>query len=525
MDSVIHNIHAKAIEAVNAGQYIEAERLCQQILSRDSSFADAWFLKAMSHAGRLDVRTAVASLIEALKLSPNNTEYLAQFAKFCTLLDQNKRALLAADHALKQTPEQALTLDTLGVVYTKLGEYQKARTVLAKAVDQGPREPQFHFNLASAEQFLGNEERAEYHYLRAIELNPTFARGYWALSELKKNKASGYPIERLEAMLNQKGLSDDDELYLCHALSREKEKNGDYQTAFDLLVRGKFRYRSKLNYSWVVDERLFDAINNAFPVTNSSKVKSELGHEAIFVLGMPRSGTTVVERILGNHSQVESLGELQNFALSVKRESGSDSHLVLDPVVAQRTEHMDMNRIGEEYLSSLYNRNQDVAYFVDKTPLNFLQLGYIVESLPSAKIVLVRRNPMDTCLSNFRQLFAVSFSYYNYHYDLVDTGHYFRLFDLLMSKWLNLYGDRIHVVDYEALIGSPDTNIRLLLDYCDLQWEPNCVEFHKNKSAVATASAMQVREPLYNTSVARWKKFEVQLEPLKQIFDSAGIRY
>lgn len=525
MKPSLQKIHSEAIDAVNTGRYDEAENLCHAILNRDKSYSDAWFLKAMSCAGRLDIRTAVASLIEALKLSPNNVEYLAQFAKFCSLLNENRRALLAADHALSQKPVEALTLDTLGVVYTKLGKYEKARSILRKAVKENPQEAQYQFNLASAEQFLGKEQDAEQHYLRAVKLRPNFARAYWALSELKKNKIDEGCSQHLESLVEQESLSDDDELYLCHALAREKEKTGDYKAAFALLERGKFRYRSKLNYSWVVDERLFNAIHETFPLKADSCDAKNQGEEAIFVLGMPRSGTTVLERILSSHSQVESLGELQNFAMVVKKESNTKSNLVLDPTVVEQTKNFDMAGIGQRYLESLYNRNTDVPYFVDKTPLNFLQLGYIAEGLPNAKIVLVRRNPMDTCLSNYRQLFAVSFSYYNYHYDLTDTGHYFRLFDQLVTKWTDMYGDRIHVVEYESLVEQPDTVVRDLLNYCGLEWEPECLNFHANQAAVATASAMQVREPLYKSSVGRWKKYEAELEPIKAIFDSAGIQY
>jgi len=525
MDSAFQHIHTQALDAINSGRYRDAENLCHQLLNQDKTFSDAWFLKAMSHAGRLDIRTAVASVIEALKLSPNNTEYLAQFAKFCNLLGENRRALLAADHAMHHAPQQALSLDTIGVVYTKLGEYQKARTVLKKAVEKDSKNSQFHFNLASAEQFLGNAERAEHHYLQAINYQPNFARAYWALSELTKNTTSVIKLEQLETLLGQKGISDDDELYLCHALAREKEKLGDYQAAFEYLHQGKFRYRAKLNYSWVVDERLFGAIERVFPLDTTSNSPNGLGDEAIFVLGMPRSGTTVLERILSSHSRVESLGELQNFALAVKQESNTKSSNVLDPAVVERTSTLNMHRIGDRYLKSLHNRDPEKAYFVDKTPLNFLQLGYIAESLPSAKIVLVRRNPMDTCLSNYRQLFAVSFSYYNYHYDLVDTGHYFRLFDQLMKKWLELYGDRVHVVDYESLVENPEDELKSLLEYCKLDWESACLEFHKNESAVATASAMQVREPLYDSSIARWKNYRDQLAPLSKILDDAAIDY
>jgi len=517
--------HKRAIEAVNSGRYSEAEKLCTQLLQNNRNFDDAWFLKALSHAGRMDIRAATASIIEALKLSPNKPEYLAQFAKFCVLLNQDRRALLAADHAMQQKPVEALTLDTLGVVYSKLAEYTKAQTALSSAVDKNPENAQFQFNLASAEQFLGNQEQATFHYRKAIDLEPNFARAYWALSELTKNNSESDLIEPLTNLLSKPGLSDDDELYLSHALSREKEKLGDFDTAFELLERGKFRYRSKLNYSWVVDERLFEAISKAFPLDVKPEVDPQLGSDAIFILGMPRSGTTLVDRIVSSHSRVESLGELQNFAIAVKRESGVEGALVLDPNVTAKTSTMNVANIGKHYLQSIHNRDKTFERFIDKTPLNFLQLGYIAESLPGAKIVLLRRNPMDTCLSNFRQLFAVSFSYYNYHYDLVDTGHYFRMFDSLVKKWLDLYRDRIHIVDYESLTKDPEQSIHAMLQFCELDMEQTCLDFHKNKSAVATASAMQVREPIYRGSVARWKKYESSLEPLKAIFAEAKIEY
>lgn len=525
MDPAIQRLHEQAIAAVNSGRYSEAEQLCSKVLAKDERFADAWFIKSMTFAGRVNVRQALDDLIKALRLAPNNAEYLAQFSKLCLLINQEKKALAAAQRAIAQKPTQALTLDTLGVVLTKLGEYESAQSVLHLAVKQQAENPQFHFNLAAAEQFLGNEQLAEYHYLEAIRLKPNFTRAYWAFSELKKNQSTPEHIEKLESLLNKKGISDDDELYLSHALSREKEKQGDYKEAFELLERGKFRYRAKLNYSWVVDERLFKAIEAEFPLNGSPDVPPEQGKEAIFVLGMPRSGTTVVERILSSHSQVESLGELQNFALAVKRESATTSNIVLDPAVVKQTQSMDMAKLGQMYLSSLVNRDVSKPYFVDKTPLNFLTLGYIAESLPSAKIVLVRRNPMDTCLSNFRQLFAMSFSYYNYHYDLVDTGQYFRLFDDLIKLWMKNYGDRIHIVDYETLTAQPKEQVTRLLDYCGLEQQAACVAFHENTSAVATASSMQVREPMYRSSVQRWKKYEDQLAPLKEIFNQAGIEY
>ncbi len=180
-----------------------------------------------------------------------------------------------------------------------------------------------------------------------------------------------------------------------------------------------------------------------------------------------------------------------------------------------------MQQIGARYLASVAGRLAKSGRFIDKMPLNFLYVGFILNALPNAKVVCLRRNPLDTCLSNFRQLFAIHFSYYNYHYDLTDTAGYYILFDELMSHWRTAYGERI----YEVLTAEPETQVRALLDYLELLWDPACLEFHSNTTAVATASTMQVRQPIYQTSVARWKKYEPQLRDVKAMFDRHGIDY
>ena len=206
MNPVISEIHAMAVSAVNQGQYAEVDRLCDQILSRDSAFAEAWFLKSMAAAGRLEVGRALALLPKAIKLAPGNADYWAQFAKLCTLVNEDQRAKNAAEQAAALDPTSPLTLDTLGVVFTKLGRYEDAQKYLQQAVAKSPGNPQFQFNLASAEQFLGNEEAAEQHYRQAIKIAPGFARAHWALSELKKVHSDAEQQQTLESLLAQKEL-------------------------------------------------------------------------------------------------------------------------------------------------------------------------------------------------------------------------------------------------------------------------------------------------------------------------------
>jgi hypothetical protein len=243
---------------------------------------------------------------------------------------------------------------------------------------------------------------------------------------------------------------------------------------------------------------------------------------------MPRTGTTLVERILTSHDAVTSLGEVQDLAHAVRRSGGTGgSGAVLDPAVVSAALAAPAGAAAAHYRESTAARLEGTAapgqYILDKMPLNALYIGFILRSLPDARIVLLRRDPRDTCLSNYRQLFAVDYSYYDYHYDLESTAHYVAAFERLMGHWQSLYGDRVHSLHYEALVADPEIEVRALLTYLDLPWEPRCLAFHRNAAGVATPSALQVRKPLYRDALARWRRYEKELAPATAILAEAGV--
>ncbi len=525
----VQALHRRAQRHLNRGEYGPLAACCKAILAQRKDFADAWFLLSVVAEAAGDLPRAEGLRARALELDGGNAEYLAQQARLLSRLSRSAEALAAARGALAAGPANALGFDTVGVVLSRLARYEEARGALAEAVRLAPDNPQYRFNLAAAEQFLGHGEAAEAHYRAALARRPDFARAWWALSELRKTGDAAGDLPALETQARRTELSAEDALYLGHALAREHELRGDHAAAFRALEKGKAGRRARALEGRTRDAALFSALRENF--RESDRERRPRNRDAatpLFVVGMPRTGTTLVERILTSHEAVTSLGEIQDLAHAVRRSAGTGGGGgVLDPAVVSAALAAPAGAAAAHYLESTAARRETPPapgqYILDKMPLNALYLGFILRSLPAARIVLLRRDPRDTCLSNYRQLFAVDYSYYDYHYDLESTARYVADFEQLMAHWKALYGERIHDLPYEALVADPEREVRALLAYLELPWEPRCLAFHRNAAGVATPSALQVRMPLYRDALERWRRYERELAPATAILAEAGV--
>jgi hypothetical protein len=346
-----------------------------------------------------------------------------------------------------------------------------------------------------------------------------------SLAQLRRQTPTSNHVERLQAQLSQTGTdaTSAPALICLHlALAKEYEDLADYPNAFKHLARGKTAGANR-DYSIRQDEALFTAIAETIPQphTTAEGCPSE---EPIFIIGMPRTGTTLVERIISSHPEVHSAGELLNFGMSLKHLSGSPPSAWINAETIARARDVDWRQLGETYLSSTRPGTAHKPRFIDKLPHNFLYAGFIANAFPNAKIICLRRDPMDTCLSNFRQLFPSRSSHFGYSYDLLDTGRYYVLFDRLMAHWQRMFPGRILEVQYETLVDAQESSSRQLLDFCGLPWHDGCLHFEQNPSPVATASVVQVREPIYRSALQRWKHYAPQLRELHGLLREAGIR-
>ena len=494
------------------------------MLRLEPQHADGHFLLGIAAAGLGDFRTAADAIARALRLAPGRADYHAQHARCLTMLQRDRAARDAAEQALALEPRDALTLDTAGVVLARVGAYERAADAFRRATALEPGRADFQYNLGTALRFVGDFAGAASAFERAVEIDPRFYRAYSVLAEVRPAAPDNGRIERLRKLLTTVGSDVDGELHLRHALATELEALGDYAAAFAELAAGKRRKRAAVGYDFAMDRALFEratAVCDAGWLASAGPGCPDAS--PIFVVGMPRTGTTLVERILTSHSQVSSVGEPPSFAIEAKRAARHASPKLLDPALFAAVPELDLTALGRGYVDSTRELRGAAPRFVDKMPLNFFFVGLIAAALPRAKIVCVRRNPLDTCVASYRRLFATGFAYYRYAYDLADIGRYYIHFDRLMRHWHGLLGPRLHEVEYERLVAAPRSETERLLDYLELDWEEACLAFHRNRSPVATASAVQVREPLHGRYVGRWRRYAGHLGGLIEQLRAAGI--
>lgn len=492
------------------------------MLEHDGAHADAHFLLAMVAATAGNFHEARELIERAIELDGKRAEYHAQLARCLALLKREPEARAAAERAVALGAGDALTLDTLGVVYSRLGAHERAVEFFERATALAPQQASYRYNHAASLRFLGLFDAAERAYEAAIAAEPKLYRAHSALADLKRQTEEHNHVARLKRLLDEVGDDVDGELHLCHALAKELEDLERYEEAFALLARGKSKKRATLDYSIGTDREIFAAVESLFD-RGAAAGSGYDNDEPIFVVGMPRSGTTLVERVLSSHPDVFSAGELQNFGICLKRAAGTASNRVLDVETLRRASSLDSAALGRAYIDSTRPATGRCPRFVDKMPLNYFYIGFIARALPRARIVCLRRDPLDTCLSNYRQLFALGFSYYNYAYDLRDIAQYYVLFDRLMGHWARVLPGKVLELRYEALVTDQETETRRLLAHCGLEWDPRCLEFERNTAAVATASAVQVRQKLYASAIGRWRRYAAELEPARRVLEAAGI--
>jgi len=506
----------KGLADIAARRYETAHADAIQRIRTDINDAIPYYLLARIALEHHNYAKSGELFAKARSLVPDSPLYIAGHAEYLITIGHQMDALQLADDAAERHIDDAFTADTIGVVYSRIGLHEKAIPFFERAVELDPAPANFHYNLGASLQFAGEFARAESAYKASLERQPDSYRAYSALVSLSRQTQEKNYLAKLKDLFDEHQADPDKALHIGHAIAKSLEDLEEYEESFDWLVRAKRGKRAAIGYRSESDLQLFAAA--AETVAKSLTAEDACSAAApIFIVGLPRTGTTLVDRILSSHPDIVSAGELNTFAGLVKARAGSSSNLVLDEETLRNAVDADLADIGHAYIAETKRLARGADRFTDKMPLNFFYVALIHRALPNARIVALRRDSVDSCLSNFRQLFATGFSYYNYSLDIDDTATYYKGFDQLLAVWRqHMPPSRYVEMRYEDIVHDQENQTRKLLEFCELSWNEVCLRFHENTAPVATASSVQVRQPLYTGSIGRWKRYGDRLDSLRR---------
>lgn len=453
---------------------------------------------------------ALTSYARAVALNPRNADLHYNVGVAMAANNRASDARASYEHALLLDPRHAEAHNNLGNLLCAGGHLDQAVTHYRAAIAYNPSHAPAHNNLANLLRDLGEFAEAAELYDRAVALDPCAAEAHYHRADLKTFTADDPDLETLGRLAQNPALNPRQSAFLHFALAKALDDSGDAVRAFEHLRRGNALKRSQLSYNETAAEELFRRIREVFSagLMKGRQRPDDASELPVFVVGMPRSGTTLVEQILASHSRVHGAGELTTLPAIASSEF---------PSWVPGLSASDLERIGLAYLERLPDVPETTLRLIDKLPQNFLYIGLIYLALPGARIVHVTRNAVDTCLSCYSKLFA---SGQEFSYDLGELGRYYRLYEDLMQHWRTVLPEGAMLeVSYEELVEDLKGETARLLKYCGLDWDERCVRFHETVRPVKTASAVQVRQPLFRSSLERWRKYENAIGPLMEALE------
>jgi tetratricopeptide (TPR) repeat protein len=461
-------------------------------------------------------------LRKALELEPGSLPGRTELA-YCLAANRKIAEALALVRELENKVASPELLGKLGNASSAAQDFEAAERLFERAIKLRSDNPELYFNLAAVQRYLGKISAADLNFNRAISLNPLHFEAMFARSSLRRATPDGNNVANLRERLSPEPADWRGSVMLHFALGKELEDLGEWRPSFEAYRAGATLQRRNTRYDAAAERAVVDLIRSSH-CREWLNDQSEGHHDSspTFILGLPRTGTTLAERILSAHSRVSSLGELNDFASALmqqaRRESGKAS--IDRKALLSLSKTLDATALGKAYLAKVERLPRSTPVFVDKMPLNFLYIGLICRALPEARIIHVVRSPMDTCFAIFKTLFKGA---YPWSYDLSELADYYIAYHRLMQHWLDCLPHRIHQLRYEALTTDQRSATEALLKYCDLPWEESCMAFHKLPTASTTASAIQVREPVYTRSIGKWRHYQDDLQPVYQRLVEAGI--
>ena len=490
------------------GELAGAAKMFEVAVTLNPKYAEAHFNLGVVYQDLDQKEFAVRSYKNAIEITPNYPSAHNNLGNILRELGELEASIESLEWAIAYKHDFAEAHNNLGSTLHRYGRVEDAINCFEKALSFNKNYPLAIFNLALALKDIGNKD---YYYKmieKTVELKPNWSDAQLHLSRVKKYKNNDPQISEIHAFLSDTELSLKDRINFNFTLAKVYEDTGDLDKQFKFLNEANRLRKEESEYSFEKDVKLFNRIKKTFqnpPKPLSKSILKPSIKRPIFILGMPRSGTSLVHQIISNHKQVHGAGELtklNKFASPFLINEDEKNKIIVS--------EKNLLSIRENYLDILMNLDVSERIIVDKMPLNFRYIGFILSAFPEAKIIHMNRDPMAVCWSIYKYYFPGN----AYSYNQADIAAYYGLYENLMAFWKKLFPNKIFDLCYEDLTLNQKIETQKLLDYCGLEWDENCLNFHKNKTAVKTTSAIQVKQKMYQGSSDAWKKYEAYLQPL-----------
>jgi tetratricopeptide (TPR) repeat protein len=502
---------ARAERYLNENQIVAARVTLESLAQEAPQNVDVHLLLSGIAWDEDRVRDATRHALDAARMLPDDELLIVDVVAALLQAGETVAARKALSHpAFVRTREVGALARAAGFRY-KIAEHADALALLDRAKSAGADGAEFRFSRGMQLLFNGRIKEAEAELDACLRMPNAPARATLELARLRKQTPERNHLDDLARRLKTVAPGSDEQAAIEFARYKELEDLGRYDEAWNSLARANAMMYARRSHDPEFTRRLFEGLTRV--CTPEFLKPADVVHEGpqpIFIIGMPRSGTTVVDRLLGNHPDVTLAGELDDFALQMRW--AADHQSTLDETVLERLPGIDYAQLGRRYLDQTQWRAHGKRYFTDKLPRNWMVGGLIGKALPQARIVHLVRDPMDVCFSNFRVMFADAFAHI---YDLDALASHYLAYRRVLDHWHAAMPGRILDVVYSDLVRDPETTMRRVLEFCGLEWDPACVDLTKNESAVATLSTAQVREPIHARALQEWRRYEHQLEPLR----------